>query len=161
MNPVRRFLFLACALALVALPCRAAEPGAPVSGQTVYVPVYSHILHGNLDSKGRPGSLPLSAMLSIRNTDAHGSLTVRSVRYVDTEGRPIRELVAQPRSLSPMASMELFVENKDMAGGSGANFVVVWDAAQPVDAPVIETIHSYFFGSLSAVFVSPGKPIRP
>lgn len=137
----------------------AAEPVATSRGQSVYVPVYSHIWHGNLDSKGKPQTLQLSSMLSIRNTDPDDGLTVRSVRYYDTAGKLIREFLPQPAKLSPMASTDLFVEHKDDTGGSGANFVVEWTAERAISAPVIEVVNAYFFGPHSLAFTSPGKVI--
>ena len=130
-------------------------------GQTVYVPVYSHIAHGNLDGRGKPAELLLSSMLSLRNTDPAFPITVTSVRYYDTEGKMLRDYLAKPVTLAAMASSEVFVEHKDKAGGSGANFVVEWSADRPVNPPVIETVNAYFFGTQSVAFTSPGRPIQP
>lgn len=156
---MRAAAILAAAL-LLAAPARAQAPET-AQGQTVYVPVYSHILHGNRDAKGKPQSLPLSSMLSIRNTDPGNPMVVRSVRYYDTEGRLLRELVTAPVTLGPMGSTDLFVENKDDTGGTGANFLVVWTAARPIATPIIETVNAYFFGPHSMAFTSPGKVIGP
>lgn len=157
---MRRLPALLAAL-LLSLPALAgaAEPVATSKGQSVYVPVYSHIWHGNLDSKGKPQTLQLSSMLSIRNTDLDDGLTVRSVRYYDTAGRMIREFLPQPARLGPMASTDMFVEHKDDTGGSGANFVVEWTAERPISTPVIEVVNAYFFGPHSLAFTSPGKVI--
>ena len=75
---MRPALFAAALLALAG-SLQAAELGRS-AGQTVYVPVYSHIWHGNLDSRQKPQQLSLSAMLSIRNTDPDAAMTVLSVR---------------------------------------------------------------------------------
>jgi hypothetical protein len=144
-------LFASCAVA--------AEPAATSKGQSVYVPVYSHIWHGNLDSKGKPQTLLLSSMLSIRNTDPDTGLTVKSVRYYDTAGKMLREYLPQPAKLGPMASTDVFVEHKDETGGTGANFVVAWSSDRPVSPPIIEVVNAYFFGPHSLAFTSPGKVI--
>ncbi|MCR6628953.1 MAG: DUF3124 domain-containing protein [Magnetospirillum sp.] len=143
----------------MAAPAMAAETPATSRGQSVYVPVYSHIWHGNLDSKGQPQTLQLSSMLSIRNTDPYDGLTVRSVRYYDTAGRLIREYLPQPARLGPMASTDVFIEHKDDSGGAGANFVVQWSAERPISQPIIEVVNAYFFGPHSLAFTSPGKVI--
>ncbi|MGE5548767.1 MAG: DUF3124 domain-containing protein [Solirubrobacterales bacterium] len=154
-------MLLALIIALfAALPAIAAEPEPASRGQTVYVPVYSHIWHGNLDAKGRPQELLLSSMLSIRNTDADDGLTIKSVRYYDSDGKLLREYMQTPKRLGPMASADTFVEHKDSAGGTGANFIVEWTADKPINPPVIETVNAYFFGPHSLAFTSPGKPIR-
>lgn len=157
-----RRLFAPLAALALALPLHAAlaaEPPQASRGQTVYAPVYSHIWHGNLDSKGNPQTLLLSSMLSIRNTDPDDGLTVRSVRYYDTAGKMLREYTPQPARLGPMASTDVFVEHKDDKGGSGANFVVQWTAERPISAPIIEVVNAYFFGPHSLAFTSPGKVI--
>lgn len=129
-------------------------------GQAVYVPVYSHVLHGNADGSGKPGTSLFSVMLSIRNTDATDAITVRSVQYYDTAGKLLREYYAKPTMLGPMASAEIFVEYKDAAGGSGANFLLSWDAEKAVNPPMIEAVHANLFGSTGAIFAVRGQPIR-
>lgn len=157
------FVLAWCAIAPLMLPSLAqAADTPPVStGQTVYVPVYSHVLHGNQNSRGKPESWLLSAMLSIRNTDADLPIRIRSIRYYDSDGKMLRDYTPAQTKLGPMASAEVFIEQRDETGGAGANFVVTWDAAQPVDPPLIETVHSYFFGTQSAIFTSRGQLIRP
>lgn len=156
---------LFCAAILAAPAAALAEQPAPLSpaplskGQTLYVPVYSHISHGNLDGRGKPSELLLSSMLSLRNTDLAGTVTVTSARYYDTEGKLLREYLPKPLVLGPMGSAELFVEHKDKTGGSGANFVVEWKADKPLNPPLVETVNAYFFGTQSVAFTSPGRPI--
>ena len=129
-------------------------------GQTVYVPVYSEVLYGNVARRtGKPESWLFSATLAIRNTDMRNSLMVLSLRYYDTGGKLIREYPAG-KKLGPLATMEVFIENKDKSGGSGANFIVEWDAGKPINPPIIETVHTHFFGTRSVVFTSPGQPLH-
>lgn len=127
-------------------------------GQTVYVPVYSELPYGNVEG-GKPEKWLLSATLSIRNTDPNNSLIVISVRYYDFDGKLIREYPGG-RKLGPLATMEVFVEHKDRSGGSGANFLVVWETYKPINAPIIETVHTYFFGTRSVAFTSSGQPLH-
>ena len=117
------------------------------------------VLHGNVDRGGKSESWLLSATLAIRNTDMRNSLTVLSLRYYDTEGKLLREYPAG-KKLGPLATMEVFIEYKDKSGGSGANFIVEWDAGKPINPPIIETVHTHFFGTRSVVFSSPGQPLH-
>jgi hypothetical protein len=151
---------LFCATILAAPAARAEQPAPLSKGQTLYVPVYSHISHGNLDGRGKPSELLLSSMLSLRNTDPAGTVTVTSARYYDTEGKLLREYLPKPLVLGPMGSSELFVEHRDKTGGSGANFVVEWKSDKPVNPPLVETVNAYFFGTQSVAFTSPGRPIH-
>jgi hypothetical protein len=149
--------FLVALVLLLASPAGAAGLSR---GQTIYVPVYSHVWHGNLDGSGKPSMLPLSVMLSIRNVNPESAITVRAVRYYDTDGKLLKEFYQEPKTLAPLQSTEVFVENKDMTGGAGANFLVLWDAESPVNTPIVESVHAYFFGTQSLVFTSPGQAIE-
>src|SRR4051812_12701029 len=88
-------------------------------GETVYAPVYSDVQYGNLDGSGNPSRMPLSAMLSIRNTNPGASITIKSAKYYDSTGKLLREFIEQPKTLAPLESTEVFVEHRDMTGGQG------------------------------------------
>lgn len=139
----------------------AAQEAAPAKGQLVYLPVYSHIYHGSLDRKGNPGKVMLSAMVSIRNTDPKRAIRVTSARYFNTEGKQLREFVTAPRTVPAFGTLELFVEQHDESGGSGANFAIAWEADAAVNPPVIEAVHAAIEGARSLLFSTAGTPIRP
>lgn len=124
-----------------------------VAGQTVYVPLYSHIFEG----EGR--RLELAGTLSIRNTDAKHELTISAIRYYDTKGRLVRDYLKQPLKLNPLGSTEFLVPQSDTAGGSGANFIVEWVADDPVLVPVIEAVMVGRVGTGITSFVRPGQVI--
>lgn len=105
------------------------------SGQLLYVPVYSHIYTGNLE---RPFNLAVT--LSIRNTDPRTSLRLTMVDYFDTEGRLIRHYLESPVELNPLGSIRYVVAEKDVQGGSGANFLVRWESASAINVPVVESV---------------------
>ena len=111
--------------------------GGPVlsSGQLLYVPVYSHIYIGD---KERPFNLAVT--LSIRNTDPRSALRLTAVDYYDTEGSLVRHYLEKPLEMKPLASIRYVVAEKDIKGGSGANFLVRWEAAAAMNAPVVEAV---------------------
>lgn len=152
---------VAFAFVVLAGFAQAQEVRPPVRGQTIYLPVYSHIYHGNLDRKGNPDKVLLSALASIRNTDSKRPIRIVSARYFNTDGRLLREFVPQPRTVPAYGTLELFIERHDESGGSGANFTIVWDAEAPVNPPVIEAVHASFEGARSVLFTTSGTPIRP
>ncbi|MBF0190113.1 MAG: DUF3124 domain-containing protein [Magnetococcales bacterium] len=129
-------------------------------GESVYVPVYSSVMHGNLNDNGKPSEILLSSMLSVRNTDPKYPLILTSVQYYDTHGRVLREHLAAPKKLQPMGTMEFFVEYKEREGGSGANFVVTWKAERPINQPILETVQIYHWGTQAQSFVSRGQVIH-
>jgi hypothetical protein len=142
-------------LSLHAAPPALSEEVQFSQGQSLYVPVYSHIFIGN-----REMSFNLAANLSIRNTDPDHSLTVTSVRYYNSEGQLVKEHLASPKPLNPMGSAYFFIPSSDTSGGWGANFIVTWSSRVPVNTPVIECVMTGMKGSHSISFVTRGKPIR-
>lgn len=129
------------------------NPENITSGQTVYVPVYSHIYHNN----NSRNVINLSATLSIRNTDAEHAMIITSVRYFNSEGDMIHQDIAQPSRLGPLASVSFFVAANDISGGAGANFLVDWVAETAVSEPVIEAVMISTLSSQGISFVSPGR----
>jgi hypothetical protein len=150
---------IAVLLTLMTGAAVAEERQALSRGQTVYVPVYSHIWYGNVDSRLKASKLLLSSMLSIRNVDPDHSIVVNMVRYHDTDGKLLKE-DGLARTLAPLASTDVFVEFKDDTGGAGAKFIVVWQADVPVNPPIIESVNTHFQGTQLTVFVSRGRPIK-
>jgi len=126
-------------LLLLMVLCPAESPAEEVvklsKGQTVYVPVYSHIYGG---PKSTP--LQLTATLSIRNTDTVSPITIHSADYYDSEGKLLSKYVTEDLRLNSLASTRYIVKTYDKSGGSGANFIVKWSAREKVNAPIIEAV---------------------
>lgn len=158
---MRRLRFLLAILSLLCAGEAAAQAEPALSkGQTLYLPVYSHVYQGSLDRKGNADKLLLSAMISIRNRDPKRAIRVTSARYYDTDGRLLREFVTQPRTIGPFGTIELFIERHDDSGGSGANFAVAWEADASVNPPALEAVHAALEGGRAVMFTTTGSPIR-
>ena len=125
-----------------------------VDGQTVYVPVYSHIYADG----GKPHLLETT--LSIRNPDPNHPISIKSVKYFDTKGSLIKEYLDGEMGLGPLETTAFLVEKRDKRGGSGANFIVIWDAEEPAYEPLIEAIMVGFSEGNSISFTSPGRPLK-
>lgn len=96
----------------------------------VYVPIYSDIYNKNKDIR-----ILLTATLSIRNTSPLDSLFITKVDYYDTQGKLVRQYIDETIFLRPLESFEYVIEEEDVLGGSGANFIVSWygkEALQPL-----------------------------
>ena len=124
-------------------------------GQTLYVPVYSNVFAG-------PRKLPLqlAATLSIRNTDMSASFRVTTIDYYDTNGKLVRRHLERPAFVGPLATIYVHIEEKDTIGGFGANFIVRWQAASAVNAPIVECVMIGATSGQGISFVSPGQEIR-
>ena len=104
-------------------------------GQTVYVPVYSHIYSGD-----REQPFYLAATLSIRNTDRKHEIKLTAVDYYDSEGKFLKHYLDTSLFLNAMATKRYVVPESDKSGGSGAKFIVRWQSDQPVAEPLIESV---------------------
>ena len=138
----------------------AQEVRALSAGQTIYLPIYSHMLYGNVGKSGKASQVLLSALVSIRNTDGRRPLRILSARYYDTHGKLLGERVPAPVAIPPYGTLELFVELNDASGGSGANFIVKWDAEAPVNPPLIEALHANMDGGKAVIFMTQSVPIN-
>ncbi len=112
-----------------------AAPAALSQGQTVYVPVYSHIFYGD-----RARAFNLSVTLSIRNVDGNHPLEVTSVRYYDENGKLLKEFVPQPVSVAPMAATRFYIKESDVSGGAEASFLIRWRSSQKITPPSIGSV---------------------
>ncbi|MBK6744066.1 MAG: DUF3124 domain-containing protein [Hydrogenophilales bacterium] len=146
---------------LLALSCPGLAQDVVLStGQSLYLPIYSHLLYGNANLGGKPGRYPLSALVSLRNTDPRQAIRIVSARYYDTAGKPLREYFPKPALLPPLGTLELFLERNDMSGGSGANFIIAWQADKPANAPIVEAVHADITGNRTLSFVTSARVIK-
>lgn len=110
------------------------SPQSSTYGNSVYVPVYSHIYHDD----GRAQLLTVT--LSVRNTDRNNEILLASVSYYDSRGKQVKSHLDIPFRLGPLATTEFLIERDDAVGGSGASFVVEWVASQKVTEPIVEAV---------------------
>jgi hypothetical protein len=131
------------------------------AGQTLYLPVYSKIWHGDRIQGQHPVDRLVSALVSIRNTSLKTPIKITSARYYSTEGKLLKEYLDKPAVVNAMGTLELFVERKESDGGSGANFIIQWDSAVPTNTPVVEAIHADIrSGQQAFVFITSAHPIQ-
>ena len=158
MRPDRLFS-LVLALLLLAGPVRpaAAEVLGRWLGQTVYVPVYSHIF---ADDRYRDRPFLLTATLSVRNTDPERPFTLRRVDYYDSEGALLQRYLEAPVTLAPLASTHYIVPESEAKGGAGAKFLIEWQAPAAVSEPIIEAVMIGTKLQQGISFISTGRTIK-
>ena len=117
------------------LALQAESPPTTSEGQSIYVPAYSHIYGGDRE---RP--FLLTVTLSVRNTDPNHPIRIMAVDYYETSGALLKNYLSNPLTLKPLESVRYVVPEKDKAGGSGANFIVVWQSDQQVNSPIVEAV---------------------
>ena len=107
----------------------------PSKGQSVYVPVYSHIYQGDQENP-----IYLAVTLSIRNVDPKQPITVLYADYHNSNGALLKRFQDGPVQLPPSSSMRYVVAESDKAGGSGAFFKVAWQSVDLINPPILESI---------------------
>jgi hypothetical protein len=151
------------AIALFCLNVLAAAQDAPPrsAGQSLYLPIYSHLYHGDVNPRtGKPSETLVSTHVSIRNTDPALSVTIASARYYNTDGKLLREFLAKPQAIPPLGTFELYVPRSDSSGGSGANFIIDWTAEKPANPPLVEALHADIREARTLLFVTTARPIQ-
>jgi hypothetical protein len=127
-----------------------------LTGQLVYVPVYSYIYH--FDTRNQV--INLATTLSIRNTDLTHPIIIKKIDYYDTSGKLIRKILETPAALPSLASADYFIPRNEVSGGLGANFLVEWVAEHSVFEPIVEAIMISTDSGRGLSFVSPGKVLK-
>ncbi len=131
---------LVCLFMLVSLyvlpPALQADQAVSLSrGEMIYVPAYSHIYGGNSEKP-----FLLTVTLSIRNIDPRYRINVTVADYYDSQGKLLKKYIDKPVVLKPLESLRYVIPERDVSGGSGANFVVEWTADDSVNPPLVESI---------------------
>ena len=124
-------------------------------GQLVYVPVYSHIYQQN-----RQKTFNLTTTLSIRNADPYRPFTITEVAYYDSKGNLVQQYVDSSEQIRPLASTSYVIEETDLRGGVGANFLVRWHSQSPIYPPVIEAVNISTSQQQGISFLSVGRVLQ-
>lgn len=123
---------------------------------TVYIPIYSDIY-----SETKAVKFNLTATLSIRNTSLYDTLYLDGIDYYDSAGDLVRAYLDtdQTLALNPMQSIEYVIEENDVAGGTGANFIIQWAATSDQIKPVFQGVMISTNGQQGISFLTEGVSI--
>lgn len=154
---IARIILITGCLVLAGLPSAAAPVKNQGPGRTgrIYVPVYSSIYYGD-----REKLLNLTVTLSIRNTDRSRTVSVDAVDYYNGAGKLVRRHLAQGRTLAPLESFTVVIDESDTSGGASAQFIVVWSAAPRTAAPLAEAVMIGTRNQLGISFISRGVALE-
>ncbi|WP_018125912.1 DUF3124 domain-containing protein [Desulfovibrio oxyclinae] len=153
MKILRAAMLLPVLWIAAAIPASAEE--APRVEQSVYVPAYSHVYQG---PKSR--IFDLAILLSIRNVDRSTPITISLVEYYDDHGNKVRDFLEEPIVLQPLETFEVKIPEKNTDGGSGANFIVDWEAAHRITEPIIQAVMIGAASQQGISFVCDGVPLE-
>ena len=122
---------------------------------STYLSVYSHIY-----TLTEEKITDLTATISMRNTSMTDTLYVFKAEYFDTNGKSVRNYITQPIFIAPMETAEIVIEQKDNAGGSGANFIFDWKIKAGAPEPLFEAVMISTAGGQGLSFTTQGKRIQ-
>jgi Protein of unknown function (DUF3124) len=120
---------------------------------TVYAPVYQKV---TMDDRGR--ELTLTTELSVRNTDPRQAIELLSVALYDSQGRLVKQYLAKPRKLGPLAVQRTPAQY--MKGQHGGSFLVGWRGPAGVNPPLVQTIMLGTVGQQGISLMSRGIAVK-
>jgi hypothetical protein len=100
-----------------------------------YLSIYSQMY-----SESEHRTYNLTAMVSIRNTSDQDTIYISSTNYFDTDGNLIKTYLESPIFLAPMQTIEIIIQEHDISGGTGSNFLFEWYTPQGCPEPLFEGI---------------------
>lgn len=125
-----------------------------VSGKT-YLSIYSQIY-----SQSEHKTHNLTAMVSLRNTSIKDTIYLLKAEYFDTHGKSVRTYFNQSIYLAPLETTEIIIDEKDISGGTGSNFIFDWKTPKNCPEPLFEGIMNSTMGQQGLSFVTEGHRIQ-
>lgn len=119
-----------------------------------YLPVYSHVYHINAE-----GTFDLTSTISIRNVSITDTIYILKADYYNTIGENIRQYIEKAIFVAPMETVEIVMDEEDLEGGSGANFIFNWAVANAKNPPLFEAVMISTYGQQGVSFATRGIPI--
>lgn len=119
---------------------------------SVYSQIYSYTQHQKYE---------LTAMISLRNVSDTDTVYLLSAEYFDSHGKSVRNYFSSPIYLAPLETTEIIIDQKDVSGGTGANFIIEWKIpAEGCPPPLFEGVMSSMQSSQGISFVTHGVRVE-
>ncbi|MDR5589317.1 DUF3124 domain-containing protein [Christiangramia sp. SM2212] len=120
-----------------------------------YLSVYSEIY-----SQTEHRTHNLTSTVSMRNVDMNDTIYIDKAEYFNTAGKPIRIYFDHPIFIAPMETVEIVVDETDVEGGTGANFIFEWSTKESSPEPLFEGVMISTSGQQGLSFTSKGVRIK-
>jgi len=118
---------------------------------SVYSQIYSFTEHKTHN---------LTAMVSLRNTNFNDTIYILKADYYHTKGHLVRNYIKQPIYLAPLETVEIIIDEADIEGGTGSNFIFDWNVPNNSPEPLFEGIMSSTMSQQGLSFTTQGKRIE-
>lgn len=123
------------------------------SGQS-YLSIYSQIY-----SLSQHKTYNLTAMVSLRNTSIKDTIYLLKADYYDTHGVLLKTYITNPIYLAPLETIEIVINESDVSGGTGSNFLFDWNIPVHCSEPIFEGVMSSTLGQQGLSFTTQAKRI--
>ncbi|WP_422860733.1 DUF3124 domain-containing protein [Flagellimonas sp. S174] len=120
-----------------------------------YLSIYSQIY-----SLTQEKTHNLTAMASLRNLSGSDTIYLLKAEYYDTHGKLVRNYFDRPIFLSPMETVEIVIDEIDVEGGTGSNFLFEWKTPKNCPEPLFEGVMSSTMAQQGLSFTTQGKRIE-
>lgn len=120
-----------------------------------YLSIYSQIY-----SLSEHKTHNLTAMASLRNTSDTDTIYILKAEYYDTHGNSIRHYLDHPIYLAPMETVDMIIDEVDITGGTGSNFIFEWNIPQNSSEPLFEGIMNSTVGKQGLSFITQGVRVK-
>lgn len=117
---------------------------------SVYSQIYSYSQHKIYN---------LTAMVSIRNASITDSIYLFKIDYYDSDGDLFKSYLDQPVYVKPMETLDIVIDEVDVAGGTGPNFIFDWKTPKKCPEPIFEGVMTSTSGQQGLSFMTHAKRI--
>lgn len=118
---------------------------------SVYSQIYSITEHKTHD---------LTSMVSMRNTSCLDTIYILKAEYYGTKGNFIRQYFDFPIYLAPLETTEIVIDQVDISGGTGSNFIFEWKIPKNCSEPLFEGVMTSTRGQQGLSFTTQSKRIN-
>ena len=120
-----------------------------------YLSVYSQIY-----SRTEHKTHNLTTMVSMRNTSDTDTIYLLRSEYYGTQGQLVRTYFDSPIYLAPMETTEIVIDEIDVSGGTGSNFILEWKIPKKCPEPLFEGIMTSTMGQQGLSFTTQARRIE-
>lgn len=120
-----------------------------------YLSIYSQIY-----SLSQHKKYNLTAMVSLRNTSETDTIYLFKANYYDSHGKLLKAYIKNPVYLVPMETLDIVIEEADVSGGTGSNFIFDWKTPTDSPEPIFEAVMSSTLGKQGLSFTTEAKRIN-
>lgn len=120
-----------------------------------YLSIYSQIY-----SSSEHKTHNLTAMVSLRNTSEKDTIYLLKGEYFDTHGTSLRSYFKHPIYLAPLETTEIIIDEMDVEGGTGSNFIFEWKTPLGCPEPLFEGVMNSTVGQQGLSFTTQSRRIQ-